>query len=376
MGSVFNRGTRDRPSWYGKFKDRDGKWRMVRTKQATKVQARRWIEEREARVSQGKPAIEAPTNEKTFAELASYWLENHSAAACTSHHDNVSRMKHLLAAFGRVKVSEITAQRADELKARMSRETKTKDATGAKVAKWRPNTINRTLALLRKCLNDAVRWDWLPHAPKVRLLPVPETDFEYLPRDETERLLSWARANAPEEFPLYATAIYTGARMGELYGLRWSDVDLDGGLITIRRSYDRAFTKSKKVRRVRINRQLSIILRDWRTRCPAGELVFARAKGGMRARERPPVGFEKHLTAARCRPVHFHGLRHTAASLMVMSGISLRAVQVTLGHSTIQVTERYAHLAPDFMEREADRLSLDVGGWGEVIKLDRSALSG
>jgi integrase len=161
--------------------------------------------------------------------------------------------------------------------------------------------------------------------------------------------------------------------MGELYGLKWGDVDLDRGVMTVRRSYGQAFTKSKKIRRVRINRQLTIILKAWRNVCPPGndDLVFPKEDGTPRVRERPPIGFQELLRAARCHAITFHALRHTAASLMVMSGISLRAVQATLGHSTIAVTERYAHLSPSFQEAEADKLSLQVqGGLGQMVALD------
>jgi integrase len=149
--------------------------------------------------------------------------------------------------------------------------------------------------------------------------------------------------------------------MGELYGLGWSEVDLEQGMITLCRSYEQLYTKSKKVRRVRVNRDLLAILTAWKDTCPHGGLVFPVANGGMRPRERPPLEWETHLSGAGCRPIRFHDLRHTAASLMVMSGISLRTVQKMLGHSTVQVTERYAHLAPDFMATEADRLSLNLG---------------
>jgi integrase len=134
--------------------------------------------------------------------------------------------------------------------------------------------------------------------------------------------------------------------------------------------YDREYAKSKKIRRVPINRQLSIILREWKGRCPSDVLVFPRSDGRMRIRERPPAGFTDDLAGARCHAITFHDLRHTAASHMVMAGMHLRTVQNILGHSTIQVTERYAHLAPDFMRTDVDRLSLDIGRWGRLQALD------
>jgi len=209
-------------------------------------------------------------------------------------------------------------------------------------------------------LNDCVTWDFIPSAPKVKLLPTPETAFDYLPSDEAARFLSYTQEHRPNDFPLYSAAIYTGARMGELFGLRWTDVDLSRKQITVQRSYSQPYTKSKKVRRVPINKQLLITLKAWKATGPGGEYVFPAAKGGMRRKEVAPSSFRKDLEAAGCHAIKFHDLRHTAASLMVMAGISLRTVQQILGHSTILVTEKYAHLAPDFMAGEADRLSLDV----------------
>ena len=389
MASVLNRGTRDQPRWYAKIKGHDGRWKMVTTKQRTKAQALRWALEKEAALANTQVGIEEPARELTFEEAADHWLTNHSEAACVSHDDNVGRMKHLRKAFGPMLLSEITAKRVDEFTAARKRETASGPG-GKRVARWAVGTINRMLSLLRKVLNDSVTWQFLKAAPKVKLLPEPEASFDFLQRDEAERLLAWTHVNAPREFPLYATAIYTGARMGELYGLLWADVDLDRAMITIRRSYEQPFTKSKKIRRVRINQQLCAILLDWQKSLrierksaergsgeapsPRETLVFPANDGDIRPRERPPRGFGEHLSGAGCHAITFHDLRHTAASLMVMSGMHLRTVQQMLGHSTIQVTERYADLAPDFMAGDVDRLSLDTQSrWGQVREIDASA---
>ena len=370
MGSIINRGTKANPKWYVKYQE-NGRQKMVRARVASKEKARGFLRAAEGRVADGLVGVERRGSEKTFAELAAHWLKTHSATL-VSHGDNLGRMKHLTTELGKLPLSGVTAERVASLRAKMAAE-KISDGEGGKVQRWRPNTVNRTLALLRKVLNDGVTWGFARSAPKVKLLPVAEISFDYLQRAEAERFLSHANAAAPDDAPLYTAAIYTGLRMGELWGLRWADVDLARGLITVRRSYDRDHTKSKKIRHVRINKELSLVLKAWRDRCPKGdlELAFPMPDGSARARERPPAGFATALAAARCHKVRFHDLRHTAASLMVMSGISLRAVQGMLGHSTIAVTERYAHLAPDFQEREADRLSLNVQqGLGTLVALD------
>ncbi len=370
MGSIINRGTKANPKWYVKYQE-NGRQKMERARVTSKEKARGFLRAAEERIANGLVGIERRGSEKTFAELAAHWLKTHSATL-TSHGDNVGRMKHLTKELGKLPVSSVTAEKVALLRAKMAAE-KVSDGEGRKVQRWKPNTVNRTLALLRKVLNDGVTWGFIKSAPRVKLLSVPETGFDYLPRDEAERFLSHANAAAPDDAALYTAAIYLGARMGELYGMRWADLDLEKGLVTIKRSYGQNFTKSKKIRHVRINKQLALVMKAWRDRCPKGDLglVFPMPDGSARARERPPAGFTKALAAARCHKIRFHDLRHTAASLMVMSGISLRAVQATLGHSTIAVTERYAHLAPDFQEREADRLSLNVQqGLGTLVALD------
>ncbi len=371
MGSIINRGTKADAKWYVKYREADGRQKMVNTYATSKEKARQFLRTAEENVAQGRLGVEKRGSEKTFAQLATHWLEVHSATL-ESHSDNVGRMEHLTKAFGTLPISGVTAERVALLRARMAAET-VPSGEGGKAPRWRPNTINRTLALLRKVLNDGVTWGWAKSAPKVKLLPVPETAFDFLQKDEAERFLSHVAVAAPGDAALYAAAIYTGARMGELWGVRWADVDLTRGLLTIRRSYGRDFTKSKKIRHVRVNRQLGSILKGWRDRCFKSDagLVFPAPDGTMRVRERPPRGFADLLAAARCRKIRFHDLRHTCASLLVMAGVSLRAVQQQLGHSTITVTEKYSHLAPAFMANEADRLSLDVQvGLGNLIALD------
>jgi integrase len=363
--------------YYVTYKDVDGRWKMKNSKAKTLQQAKEFLREAEWNVSRGKVGVpERDKNEKTFAQVAKHWLETHSAAALTSHSDNVSRMKHLEKAFGKLPLSHVTTERVDALKAKMAAE-KVKDEKGVESPRWRPNTINRVLALLRKVMNDAEGWGYVKSTPKVKLLPAPETPFDYLRKDEAERFLSHAAVAAPNDHPLYAAAIYTGARMGELFGLRWSELDVERGVATFARSYGQAYTKSKKVRRVRLNKQLVVTLKAWRDRCPKGDLglAFPAPDGTMRPRERPPQGFAGALAASRCHDgLTFHDLRHTCASLLVMAGVNLRVVQQILGHSTIAVTEKYAHLAPDFMEREADRLSLDVQpGLGQLVAMQVGA---
>jgi len=150
MGSVFNRGRRrGSPNWWAKYRDVDGKWRAVATKKPTKAQSLLWLAAVESRIADGKIGIlpQSQHTGKTFKEAADYWLEHHSASL-TSHSDNEGRMKHLVAHFGKMRLSEITTQKVAEFRSACVRKRK-KDAEGNLVPVWAPNTTNRILALLR-----------------------------------------------------------------------------------------------------------------------------------------------------------------------------------------------------------------------------------
>ena len=108
--------------------------------------------------------------------------------------------------------------------------------------------------------------------------------------------------------------------------------------------------RSPASRAVPINPALLPILRQWRNDCPASDeaLVFPTARGYMRQKDRD-YGFKAALAGAECHAIGFYGLGHTFASHFMMSGGNILTLQKLLGHSSVAVTMKYAHLAPDFM---------------------------
>lgn len=170
-------------------------------------------------------------------------------------------------------------------------------------------------------------------------------------------MMNAAEPEGPMTYALIATAIYTGARAGELAGLRWDDVDFNRRLITIQRSFEGP-TKADDVRHVPIVDALLPILREWRLRNPL-KWVFPNEWGRMIGpssrvfqesfhRILTRAGFPKVERNGRSRPyLRFHDLRHTFASQWMMKGGDLFRLQKVLGHKSTQMTQRYAHLAPD-----------------------------
>jgi integrase len=175
-----------------------------------------------------------------------------------------------------------------------------------------------------------------------------------------------ARDEGEDVFTLYATAIYTGMREGELGGLRWEDVNFERRIITVQRSFEGP-TKAGDVRYVPIMDPLLPVLRDWRLRCP-GTLVFPNEAGRMHQKSARIFQEILHRVLERAqfptierkgksaRYIVFHSLRHTFASHWVMAGGDLFRLQKVLGHKSITMTQRYAHLSPDVFAADYARL--------------------
>jgi len=282
--------------------------------------------------------------DRTFDDLAELWLRvKHRKRSLA---DDVSRIEnHLRPGFGGVKLTEITPARISSLE----RDLSGRLATG---------TVRLVLALLRSMLNLAVEHDWLLAAPRVRLPRAQHHDYGWLRSEEDMRkLLEAAGATGyPGLVEFYATALYTGMRAGELCGLRWDDVDLERRLITVQRSF-RTPTKSGRIRRVPVLDPLVPMLTEWRERCHDGEVVFPNQRGNMHvAGARVMVGiFHRCLEAADLPRITFHALRHTFASHWMLKGGDIYRLQRILGHASLDMTQRYAHLAPSAFEQDYAR---------------------
>jgi integrase len=138
-------------------------------------------------------------------------------------------------------------------------------------------------------------------------------------------------------------------RRGEQYRLRWQDVDLRNGLLTITRS------KHGKARHIQINSIAHAALLKLREQSGAVGYVCAGFQG-PRSRDWRRW-FEDVVESAHIDNLRWHDLRHTFASRLVMAGVPLRAVQTLLGHKRIETTLRYSHLAEAHLQEAVERLT-------------------
>lgn len=222
-------------------------------------------------------------------------------------------------------------------------------------------TINREMAALSSAINYCNReWDWgMANPVKGRMLKEPHHRERYLTRAEVGRLVMEVRKLRHGDLlaDFIELAVHTGCRRGELLGLEWSRVTLerDKEAITLNARH----TKSGKPRQVPLNATAVAAIKRraaWRAEhAPDTPWVFARPGGSQVKSLRN--GFEAAAEQARLEDLRIHDLRHTAASWLVTDGVPLEVVKELLGHSSITMTERYAHLAPHRVREAVNRLS-------------------
>jgi len=204
-----------------------------------------------------------------------------------------------------------------------------------------PATCNAYVRILSHVLTIALkRWAWLENHPLQHLdaLPASNGRVRFLSDDERVRLLKACRQSwEPRLYPLTLLAISTGARRGELMGLRWRDIDLERGIAVLHE------TKNQERRQLMLAGSALEELRHYHQRCDDSEdqLIFAGARGKPRF---PWPAWREALAAAEIEDFRFHDLRHTAASYLAMSGATLAEIAEVLGHKTLAMVKRYAHL--------------------------------
>lgn len=223
----------------------------------------------------------------------------------------------------------------------------------------KPATINRHIATLKHMFTKAVEWDMveeetLKRVRRAKMLEENNRRLRYLSREECHALIA---ACDDHLRPIVIMAMNAGMRKGEILSLKWDNVDLQNGFILL----DSGMTKNGDRREIPINATLRAVLEELHkgtTKRPRRidiPFVFYGDKTKTRF-VRIQRSFISACKWANIRDFRFHDLRHTFASQLVMAGIDLTTVKELLGHKTLTMTLRYAHLAPAHKVKAVDIL--------------------
>jgi integrase len=221
-------------------------------------------------------------------------------------------------------------------------------------------TVNREIGLFSSAINYARNeWDWdIPNPAMGKRLREPEGRIRWLAKEEAARLIRAATTDprATHLPDLIRLAVHSGMRKGEMLGLEWRRVDLKNNLVHLGAEH----TKAGKRRSVPLNdeaRSALLSRAGFRAQyCPDSPWVFANRKGERIGSVKS--SFTRACRLAKIEDFRVHDLRHTCAAWLVNAGASLIEVRELLGHSTIRMTERYAHLAPDNVRNAVAKLDV------------------
>lgn len=250
--------------------------------------------------------------------------------------------KKLAEFFGGILLHEITPDRLEAYKQK-------------RLQNVSPSTVNRETAYLRAMLNIALKWGKLQKNPlgKVKMMKEPPGRVKYLTHEQIQALLeNCSHPKAPHLRPIVICALLTGMRKGEILALRWKDIDTRKGLIHVEDS------KNGERRDIPICEEL----RDELLELPKDrEYVFGKF-------DNVSNGFLGACRRAGIEDFTFHDLRHTFASHLVMGGTPILVVKELLGHKTLAMTLRYAHLAPKERKTAVDNWGSSIGHFLDTSK--------
>ncbi|MFC1795738.1 tyrosine-type recombinase/integrase [Pseudomonadota bacterium] len=219
------------------------------------------------------------------------------------------------------------------------------------VEKWKasrdvkPATLNRELAQLKAALNRAVEWSFLKANPAKKVRPLKDNSSKRVRfLSDTERKHLYDALNKRDDYLSYMVRVVlmTGLRRGEVFSLEWADINLKTKILIVHARH----AKSSKERYIPLNAPAVDFLKAWKLKSGIRSgIVFPNPSTGKRLNDNK-TAWGTLMKKAKIDDFRFHDLRHDFASRLVMSGVDLYRVKELLGHSSIAMTERYAHLAP------------------------------
>ncbi len=203
------------------------------------------------------------------------------------------------------------------------------------------------------------------------MIKVPEPDKKVLGNTEAQLFLREAKATNHRFYPIWIMALFTGMRSGELYALRWTDVDLEGCIIQVSRSWSSkngfTSTKNQKTRQVPISGELLQFLREYKLKSMNEEFVLPHLTEWTR-------GEAADVTRNFCKAlgltgIRFHDLRATFITNLLSRGESLARVMAVVGHSDMETTNVYLRKAGIELKGATDKLGYEIPHSSDAVIL-------
>lgn len=274
----------------------------------------------------------------TFADAWERFKTSHLALSKhpeTEYIEDRRYQNHLKDRIGNKLLSNITPLDLEDIKAEL-------------LINYAPQTVTHILGLVRQVYNKNMEWGLWQGQPPTTNLKMPRTDnsrVRFLTVKEADALLANVKGRSSQTYQIALLSLHTGMRASEIFGLRGEHVDMQNGQIRL------SETKNYRGRTVYLTKEAKAELKA--IPLEPGQLVFPGRDGIQKKRISrafpravEKLDFNKGIKATRDKVV-FHTLRHTFASWLAIEGVPLYVISQLLGHRTLEMTKRYAHLCPD-----------------------------
>lgn len=303
--------------------------------------AKKWAQQTESAIREGRHFRTTEAKRHTLAELIDRYIDNVLPIKPKAIRKQTALLQRWRSEIGNHALADVTpsliAQHRDKLASGITSHGKPRS----------PATVNRYMAALSVAFTTAMKeWGWMDDNPMRKVTKPKESRgrVRFLSDDERIRLLKACKeSNNPYLYPVVVLALSTGMRQGEIMGLTWDTVDLNQGRAILHE------TKNDERRAVAITGHALELLRDLnKVRRIDCNLLFPAKKSTPQKLHKPMdlrAPWETAAKNAELQDFHFHDLRHSAASYLAMNGASLAEIAEVLGHKTLQMVKRYAHLS-------------------------------
>jgi integrase len=323
-----------------------------------KTDATKWAQDTESAIRDGRHFKTTAAKRHTLAELIERYIKDVLPTKPKSEAKLTAMLNWWKSEIGSYSLADVSpaliAERRDKLAA-----GKTKRGT-----QRNPATVVRYLAALSVCFTHAVKeWGWIDDTPMRKVTKPKESRgrVRFLSDDERARLLKACKESSNAYlYPAVVLALSTGMRSGEIMGLTWDVVDLNRGRAILHE------TKNGERRAVAITGHALDVLKDMgKVRRIDTGLLFP-SKEITPQKPQKPIDLRAPwlaaLKKADIQDFKFHDLRHSAASYLAMNGASLAEIAEVLGHKTLQMVKRYAHLSEGHTARVVESMNQKIFG--------------
>ena len=319
-----------------------------------KTDAKKWAQDTESAIRDGRHFKTVEAKKHTLQEMVDRYIENVLPLKPKTYKNQKMQLEWWADQIGYHLLSDVTPALIAECRDSLLSETTYRKK------KRSPATVVRYLAAISHVFSVAVNeWGWIEHSPvsKVKKPTEARGRVRFLDDDERARLLEACKQSGNRSlYIIVVLAITTGMRQGEILNLKWKDIDLVRSCAVLHE------TKNGERRTVPIPQYAAQFLIEMsKVRRIGTPLVFPCNKDPQKPIDIRNI-WDTSVEKAKLEDFRFHDLRHTAASYLAMNGATLAEIAEVLGHKTLQMVKRYAHLSDSHTAGVVEKMSSKIFG--------------